>query len=209
LNAAKPGTDTWNELNRQLGEAQKNVDRIMEDIQNMDTSESFKQNMIDAAKNSERVVDAQNKAALATAKTADKEKEHAKRLAESKAIIDQMVRSLTHMFTMWATDVLANFWRNGWDYAHQYYDLLNEIRIVTGQSEDEANAMGESYRKMAKEMSASSTDIASAAVEFWRQGLDGTEVNARLINTTQYAKVSGLEFKEAAELVTSATNSMS
>ena len=57
-------------------------------------------------------------------------------------------------------------------------------------------------------MSVSSSEIASAAVEFWRQGQDENEVNERLISTTQYTKISGLEFQEAAELVTSATNSM-
>lgn len=57
-------------------------------------------------------------------------------------------------------------------------------------------------------MSVSSVDVASAAVEFWRQGLSENEVNERLISTTRYAKISGLEFREAAELVTAATNSM-
>lgn len=53
-----------------------------------------------------------------------------------------------------------------------------------------------------------SGDIASAAVEFWRQGLSETEVNDRLEATTIYARIAGLEFDEAAKVVTSATNSM-
>ncbi len=105
-------------------------------------------------------------------------------------------------------DKIREFWTNGWEYAQSYYDQLNEIRIVTGHTAEEAEAMGKVYRNMAKEMSVSSTDIASAAVEFWRQGLDENEVNSRLKNTTQYAKISGLAFTEAAELVTAATNSM-
>lgn len=105
-------------------------------------------------------------------------------------------------------DKIREFWTNGWEYAQSYYDQLNEIRIVTGQTAEEAEVMGKVYRNMAKEMSVSSTDIASAAVEFWRQGLNENEVNSRLKNTTQYAKISGLEFQEAAELVTAATNSM-
>lgn len=105
-------------------------------------------------------------------------------------------------------DKIREFWTNGWEYAQSYYDQLNEIRIVTGQTAEEAERMGKTYRRMAKEMSVSSEDIASAAVEFWRQGLDNSQVNDRLKNTTQYAKISGLEFEEAAELVTAATNSM-
>ena len=57
-------------------------------------------------------------------------------------------------------------------------------------------------------MKVSSTEIATAAVEFWRQGLDESEVNARLTASIQYAKVSAMEFDEAAELITAATNTM-
>lgn len=57
-------------------------------------------------------------------------------------------------------------------------------------------------------MKVTSGDIASAAVEFWRQGLSETDVNDRLKSTTIYARIAGLEFDEAAKLVTSATNSM-
>ena len=57
-------------------------------------------------------------------------------------------------------------------------------------------------------MSVSSTEIAKAAVEFWRQGLDESQVEERLKYTTVYAKISALEFDEAAELMTAATNGM-
>ena len=57
-------------------------------------------------------------------------------------------------------------------------------------------------------MKVSSTEIVTAANEFWRQGLSEDEVNARLKATIQYAKISGLEFDEAAELITAATNTM-
>ena len=57
-------------------------------------------------------------------------------------------------------------------------------------------------------MNVASTEIATAAVEFWRQGLPEDEVNSRLKSTIQYAKISGLKFDEAAELITAATNTM-
>lgn len=57
-------------------------------------------------------------------------------------------------------------------------------------------------------MSVSATEIATAAVEFWRQGLSEDEVDRRLVATTQYAKISAMEFDEAAELITAATNTM-
>ena len=61
---------------------------------------------------------------------------------------------------------------------------------------------------MAREMNVSATEIATAAVEFWRQGLDEDEVNRRLEATIQYAKIAAMEFDEAATLITAATNTM-
>lgn len=103
---------------------------------------------------------------------------------------------------------LSSLWREATQYAQKFYDCLNEIRIVSGKSQAEANKLGQSYRKMAKEMKVSSVEIAEAAVEFWRQGLDENTVNERLTATIQYAKISSMDFSEAAQLVTSATNTM-
>lgn len=103
---------------------------------------------------------------------------------------------------------LKNVWSKAVTYAKDYYDAMNEIRIVTMMTEEQAESLGASYRKMAADMSVSSTEIAAAAVEFWRQGLGPEQVEERLKNTTMYAKISALKFEEAAELMTAATNSM-
>lgn len=136
------------------------------------------------------------------------QKEQEEKLKSVSTFYDQILRSMTHMMVMWASNALKSFWSDAQDYAKSYYDQLNEIRIVTGTNEEQANRMGQTYRSMAKEMSVSSSEIAKAAVEFWRQGLGETEVNSRQVNTTKYAKIAALEFDEAAELVTAATNSM-
>ena len=68
--------------------------------------------------------------------------------------------------------------------------------------------MGQSYRNLARNMKVSATEIAVAATEFWRQGLDEQQVNERLVATTQYAKISAMEFEDAAEVITAATNTM-
>ncbi len=57
-------------------------------------------------------------------------------------------------------------------------------------------------------MKVSATEIAVAATEFWRQGLEEQQVNERLVATTQYAKISAMEFEDAAEVITAATNTM-
>ena len=74
---------------------------------------------------------------------------------------------------------IETLWRNAIDYAHEYYDLLNEIRLVTGMSEDDSLTLGDRYRNIAEEMNVSSTDVAGAAVEFWRQGVSESEIENR------------------------------
>lgn len=115
---------------------------------------------------------------------------------------------ISQQIVTWATNTLQNTLKSAISYASEYYDLMNEIRIVSGYNEEQAKKLGVQYRKMAQEMSVSSVNIAEAAVEFWRQGLNEDETNNRIIAATQYAKISSLEFAEAAELITAATNTM-
>lgn len=112
------------------------------------------------------------------------------------------------MATVYAAKKMRDFWQSAIDYAKVYYDQLNEIRIVTQMSEKQADEMGHHFRALAKDLKASSTEIVSGAAEFYRQGLPEDDVNKRLVNTVQYAKISGMAFAEAVEVVTSATNAM-
>ena len=125
---------------------------------------------------------------------------------------DEMQRLVSQAERWIATMVVMRGLKNMWDgmvsYAKSYYDAMNEIRIVTGYTEEQAEKLGASYRQLAADMSVSSKEVASAAVEYWRQGLDDAEVEQRLKYTTMYAKISSMDFQEAAELMTAATNSM-
>lgn len=94
------------------------------------------------------------------------------------------------------------------EYVSEYSDKMNEIRIITGQTEEEAERLGETYRDLAESMSVSSLDMADAAIYFTRQGLGATEIEQRLKSTTRYAKTANIEFERAAELITAVVNSM-
>lgn len=93
------------------------------------------------------------------------------------------------------TRALKNFWSEAVSYAKEYYDQLNEIRIVSLKTEEEAAEMGRRYQQLGREMKVSSTEIAKGAVEFYRQGLPDSEVDKRLENTIRYAKIGSLDFK--------------
>lgn len=132
--------------------------------------------------------------------------------SDASALENTLERISSRLLQMAATMLvlrgLTSIWRNATHFAQAYYDKLNEIRIITGKSQTQTNQLGASYRKLARDMKVSATEIAIAATEYWRQGLDENQVNERLIATTQYAKISAMEFDAAAEVITSATNTM-
>ena len=159
----------------------------------------------DESEDRQKIVDNINKAEVAQGKLTDSTKEAGK---ASAGLEQSFSRILKYITTMIIVRGLREMWRDATQYAKEYYDSLNEIRIVTGMTEKQANALGASYRKLAREMRVSSTEIAKAAVEYWRQGLDENEVNDRMKSTIQYGKISGLSFEESAEIVTSSVNTM-
>ena len=68
------------------------------------------------------------------------------------AIQASIVSSLTQMAVQMTVGAVKNFWRDAWTYATQYYDKLNEIRIVTGQTATESARVGQQLRSLAQEM---------------------------------------------------------
>ena len=104
---------------------------------------------------------------------------------------------------------MRDLWNNATKYATEYYDQLNEIQVVTMKSDTDIDNLSQKYREMARQMSVSSKEIASAATTFYRQGLDDADVEKRLTYTTQFAKVAAVDFNQAAELITATANSMS
>lgn len=124
------------------------------------------------------------------------ETEEQRKLIKNQEDYNRKIEDTTKRVMQWVASMvimrgLSTLWKNATEYVSTYYDKMNEIRIVTMMTQEEADKLGESYRRMAEEMSVSSGEIATAAVEFWRQGLEESEVNARLKNTTMYAKISG------------------
>ncbi|MCK9330626.1 MAG: phage tail tape measure protein, partial [Candidatus Cloacimonetes bacterium] len=96
----------------------------------------------------------------------------------------------------------------GINYLIDLDNAMNQIRIVMNLNNEEAVKLGKSYNELAKSMSVTTTEIANASVEFARQGLNQEQMNNRLQNTIKYAKISGMEFKETAEIITATVNSM-
>lgn len=123
--------------------------------------------------------------------------------------VDKMGSKVLQMAaTALALRSMSSLWKEAIDYAGKYYDLMNEIRIVDGKTQEQVNELGRSYQRLAVSMNVSSTEIAQAAVEFYRQGLKEEEVMNRLKATVQFSKVGALDFKKSVEIITAAANSM-
>ena len=129
--------------------------------------------------------------------------------SQTNEISTQVSGLITRYFSlMTVIRTISNLIKSTVEYISEYYDKMNEIRIITGKTETEAAALGNTYRELAREMSVSSLDMADAAIYFTRQGLGAAEVEKRLKYTTQYAKTANIEFERSAELITSVVNSM-
>lgn len=163
-----------------------------------------------AAQASDKVAAAVAKTEQAQAKATDQAAKAAQKQEQNAKSIESMTNRMISMFsTMVMMKGIKELWQNAIEYANAYYDQLNEIQVVTMKSDGDISNLSSQYRQMAKEMSVSSKEIASAATTFYRQGLDDQAVEQRLKYTTQYAKVAAMNFTEAADLITATANSMS
>lgn len=127
----------------------------------------------------------------------------------SMTIGDKLLSQMMSMVKMYVgLQGIRRLWSTAKTYATEYYDKINEIQMVTGKTDAFAQTLVTKYQQMAKELSASSTEIAEAAVTFYRQGLDTSAVDDRLVATTKYAKIAGIEFTTAADIITASMNTL-
>lgn len=141
---------------------------------------------------------------IAAAKARQAAQQAAVNQAETQAL-DRLM-SMVKMYVVMRG--LRTLWRNATTYAQEYYDKLNEIQIVTQKSDTQMQNISNTFKNMAKGLKISSTDIATAATTFYRQGLDEEETKSRTKWASMYAKITAQSFDEAATQVTASVNSM-
>jgi len=96
--------------------------------------------------------------------------------------------------------------RLGLTYMADLDNALNEIRIVTGKSQEQVDSLGASYNRLAKEMSVTTKEIASTSADLYRQGLSTEEVEGRMKSIIQYAKISSLSLEDSNKIITATAN---
>ncbi len=94
----------------------------------------------------------------------------------------------------------------GISYIYDLDNSLNEIRIVTGNTQAEVERLAVSYNKLAKEMSVSTRDLVGVSADLYRQGLNDTQVEERMKGIVQYAKISSISLNDSNRIITSTAN---
>lgn len=154
-------------------------------------------------------------------KSAQKLKEIAQQENESRKIIDAKNKDLQDQGQILG-DSIKNFAKftayyktlnlamqgvqNAIDTMKELDAAFTDIRIVTGDSVEATNQLAKEYNGLAKEMGATTTEVAAGAGEWLRQGKTAKETTQLLKASMTLSKVGAIESSEATQLLTSSLN---
>lgn len=83
---------------------------------------------------------------------------------------------------------------------------MTDVQMVTGETASQTAKLAHQYSQMAKELGATTTEIANGAAEWLRQGKSVAETNQLLESSMILSKVGAIESSQATELLTSTLN---
>ncbi len=96
--------------------------------------------------------------------------------------------------------------QSAYSYVQGLDSSLNDIRIVTGKSADEMSRFAVQANEAARNLSASTRDIAEAALIYYQQGDENAEAMYKAQVTTSAANVSGIDPDEMSDYLTAVWN---
>jgi hypothetical protein len=96
--------------------------------------------------------------------------------------------------------------RNGVAYIYELDNALNEVRIVTGATQQEVESLANSYNDLAKEMSVTTRELAATSADLYRQGLNDSQVEDRMKAIVEYAKISSISLDDSTRIITATAN---
>ena len=115
--------------------------------------------------------------------------------------------ALKYQISYGAINAVTNGIREAVSYAKELNGTLNDIRIVTGKSADEADRLARNAQKAAKNLSTSANDLLQAQLIYFQQG-DSEAMSAMKGEiTTKAARVAGVEAEQMSEYLTAVWNS--
>lgn len=96
--------------------------------------------------------------------------------------------------------------QSAYGYAQDLNESLNNIRIVTGQNTDQMARFASEANKAAKALSTTTTAYTDAALIYYQQGLNDTQVKERTDITIKMANVSRQSAEEVSDQLTAVWN---
>ena len=103
------------------------------------------------------------------------------------------------------TGIMSAF-RSIVDYAKEFDQALNNIRIVTGKTQEQMERFAKSASEAAKELNTTAKEYAEASLIYFQQGLSTKEVLERTEATVKLAKVVGESAETVSEWMTAIWN---
>lgn len=96
--------------------------------------------------------------------------------------------------------------KDGVQYIRDLDKELNNIRLVTGQSKESADALGLTYNKMARDLGVTTLEVTKGALEFQRQGKNIEDTNKLVVDSTKLAALGNMDAADSAEKLTAIMN---
>lgn len=118
------------------------------------------------------------------------------------------IKGVVQSYVNWqrVLDLVIQAARKAVDTVKTLAKAQTDLQIVTGKSNAEMQHMMRNYNKLAQDLSATTTNVTSAADEWLRQGKTISETNELIQGSIVLSKVGQLEASEATEYLTSALN---
>lgn len=96
--------------------------------------------------------------------------------------------------------------QNGIQYIIDLNKAMTSIAIVTGSSQEEIKQLSREYNDLAKEIGATTLEVAEGSLEWVRQGKNAEETAMLLKNSMMMSKLAALDSAQATEYMTSIMN---
>lgn len=89
-------------------------------------------------------------------------------------------------------------------YTKELDAAMTNVRVVTGATAEEAQALARGYTQLAKELGVTTVEVANSANEWNRQGYEAEEANQLIVASSKLAKLGMISTTEATKDLTSA-----
>lgn len=85
-------------------------------------------------------------------------------------------------------------------------DALTNVRIVTGETNEQVKETIQSYAELGQQLGATTKDVAEGSIEWLRQGKTVEETTILLTQSTKLSKLGAMDAREATEKLTASLN---